>query len=205
MLDAAAFEPLPGQSVVFVTSRFRYLGLFRWLTLVAPFADQVEAALEERIVGGRRGSGQGEDGGGEGCAWFDRRVFGVGFGWAGWHRGKNEVVGIGELPSVVGGGADEIAADADSVFLGVEIDAGEPELAVGGAGVGAVGGGDVEVGNGKAFGIDEGAGGWVRGVEMPGADQGRRRAEGDLKVVPADGHEDGPDNEEDNGKDDLGD
>jgi hypothetical protein len=86
------------------------------------------------------------------------------------------VVGVGELPGVVGGGADEIAADANGVFLGVEIDAGEPELAVGGAGVGAAGGGDVEVGDGKAFGVDEGA----------------------------DGHEDGLDDEKGNGKDDLG-
>ena len=57
------------------------------------------------------------------------------------------MVGVGELPGVVGGGADEVAADADGVFLGVEIDAGEPELAVGGAGVGAAGGGEVEVGD----------------------------------------------------------
>jgi hypothetical protein len=74
-------------------------------------------------------------------------VFGVGFGWVGWDRGEDEVVGVGELPGVVGGGADEIAADADGVFLGVEIDAGEPELAVGGAGVGAAGGSDLEVGD----------------------------------------------------------
>ena len=114
------------------------------------------------------------------------------------------MVRVGELPGVVRGGADEIAADADGVFLGVEIDDGEPELAVGGAGVGATGGGDVEVGDGKAFGVDEGAGGWVGGVEMPGAEQRGWRAEGDLKVVPADGHEDGLDDEEGGGEDDLG-
>ena len=43
------------------------------------------------------------------------------------------------------------------------------------------------------------------GVEMPGADQRRWRAEGDLKVVPANGHEDGPDDEEGGGEDDLSD
>ena len=105
------------------------------LTLVTPFADEVEAALEQRVVGRRRGSGQGEDGGGKGCGRFDGRVFGVGFGWVGWRRGENEVVGVGELPGVVGWVANEIAADADSVFFGVEIDTGEPELAVGGASV----------------------------------------------------------------------
>jgi hypothetical protein len=45
----------------------------------------------------------------------------------------------------------------------------------------------------------------VGGVEMPGADQGRWRAKGDLKLVPADGHEDGSDNKERDGEDDLGD
>ncbi len=119
------------------------LGLLRWLTFVAPFADEVEAALEQRVVGGRRGSGQRQDGGGEGRGRFDGRVF----GWVGWHRGEFEVVGIGELPSVVGWVANEVAADADRMFLGVEIDAGKPELAVCGAGVGAAGGGDVEVGD----------------------------------------------------------
>jgi hypothetical protein len=72
-------------------------------------------------------------------------VFGVGFGLVGWHRGENKMVGIGELPSIVGWGADEIAADANRVLFGVEIDAGEPELAVGGAGVSAVRGSNVEV------------------------------------------------------------
>jgi len=107
-------------------------------------------------VGRRRGSREGQDGGGKGRGGL---VFGVGFGWVGRDRGEDEVVGVGELPGVVGGGADEIAADADGVFLRVEIDAGEPELAVSGAGVGTVGGGDVEVGDGKAFGVDEGTGG----------------------------------------------
>ena len=72
---------LPGQSVVFVTSRYRYWVFSAGLTLVAPFADDVEAALEERVVGRRRGSGEGEDGGGE------RRgglVFGIGFGCVRW-------------------------------------------------------------------------------------------------------------------------
>src|ERR1700733_14647024 len=96
-------------------SRFRQRGLPCWLTLVAPFADEVEAALEERIVSRRRCSGEGEDGGGE------RRgglVFEVGFGWVGWDRGEDEMVGVGELPRVVGGSANEIAIDADSVLLG---------------------------------------------------------------------------------------
>ena len=115
------------------------------------------------------------------------------------------MVGVGELPGVVGGGVDEVAAHADGVFLGVEIDEGEPELAVGGARVGAAGGGDVEVGNGKAFGVDEGAGGWVGGVEMPGADQRGWRAQRDLKVVPADGHEDGLHDEKGGSEDNLGD
>ena len=79
-------------------------GFLRKLTFVAPFADEVEAALEERIVGRRRGSGQGEDGGGEGCGRFDGLVFGVGFGLVGWHRGEDKVVRIGELPGVVGWG-----------------------------------------------------------------------------------------------------
>ena len=79
--------------------------VFPSLTLVAPFADEVEAALEERIVVGRRGSGEGEDGGGEGRGGFGGLVLGVGFGWVGWDRGENEVVGVGELPGVVGGGA----------------------------------------------------------------------------------------------------
>src|ERR1700690_340667 len=70
---------------------------------------------------------------------------GCGFGGGGWHVGENEVVGVGELPGIVGGGADEVAPDADSVLLGVEIDDGEPELAVCGARVGAAGRGDVGV------------------------------------------------------------
>src|SRR6202167_616133 len=180
-------------------------GLSRWLTLVAPFADEVEAALEERVVVGRRGSGEGEDRGGEGRGGVGGLVFGVGFGWVGWDRGENEVVGVGELPGVVSGGADEVAADADGVLLGVEIDDGEPELSVCGARVGAAGRGDVEVGDGKAFWVDEGAGGWVGGVEMPGADQRGWRAERDLLVVPADGHEDRLDDEEGGGEDNLGD
>ena len=153
----------------------------------------------------RRGSGEGEDGGDEGGGGFGGLVLGVGLGWLGWDRGENEVVGVGELPGVVRGGVDEVAAHADGVFLGVEIDAGEPELAVDGARVGAAGGGDVEVGDGMAFGVDEGAGGWVGRVEMPGADQRRWRAERDLKVVPADGHEDRLDDEEGGGEDNLGD
>ena len=153
-------------------------------------------------MGGRRGSGEGEDGRGERRGGF---VFGVRFGWVGWDGGENEVVGIGELPGVVSGGADEVAAHADGVFLGVEIDAGEPEFAVGGARVGAAGGGDVEVGDGKAFRVDEGAGNWVGSIEMPGADQRGWRAERDLKVVPADGDEDGLDDEEGGGEDNLGD
>ena len=108
------------------------------LTLVAPFADEVEAALEERVVGRSWGSGEGEDGGGEGRSGL---LFGVGLGGLGRDRGKDEVVRVGELPGVVGGVADEVAVDADGVFFGVEIDAGEPELAVGGTGVGAAGGG----------------------------------------------------------------
>src|SRR6516162_8701761 len=79
-----------------------------WLTLVAPFADEVEAALEERVVSGRRGSGEGEDGGGEGWGGLGGLVFGL----LGWERGENEVVGVGELPSVVGGGRDEVAVDS---------------------------------------------------------------------------------------------
>ena len=180
-------------------------GLSRGLTLVTPFADEVKAALEERVVVGRRGSGEGEDGGGEGRGGFGGLVFGVGFGGAGWDRGENEVVGVGELPGVVGGGANEVAADADGVLLGVEIDDGEPELAVCGARVGAAGGGDVEVGDGKSFGVDEGAGGWVGGVEMPGADQKGWRAERDLLVVPANGQEDRSDEEEGGGEDNLSD
>ena len=58
----------------------------RWLTLVAPFVDEVEAALEEWVMGGRRGSGEGEDGGGEGSVGF---VFGVGLGGIGWDRGED--------------------------------------------------------------------------------------------------------------------
>lgn len=61
----------------------------------------MEAALEERVVVGRRGSGEGEDSGGEGRGVF---VFGVGFGCVGWDRGEDEVVGVGELPGVVSGG-----------------------------------------------------------------------------------------------------
>ena len=98
-------------------------------------------------MGGRRGSGEGEDGGGEGRGGFGGLVFRIGFGWIGWDRGEGEVVEVGELPGVVGGGADEVAVNADVVFLGVEIGAGEPELAVGGAGIGAAGGGEVEVGD----------------------------------------------------------
>ena len=41
-------------------------GLPRGLTLVAPFADEMEAALEERVVVGRWRSSEREDGGGEG-------------------------------------------------------------------------------------------------------------------------------------------
>jgi hypothetical protein len=148
-------------------------------------------------VGGRRGSREGEDSGAEGFRGSGLRV--------GWNRGKNEVVGVGELPGVVGERADEVAVDASGVFLGVEIDDGEPELAVGGAGVRAAGAGDVEVRDRTAFGVEEGAGGWVRGVEMPRPGQGGWRAERDLKVAPADGHEDGLDDEEGDGKDNLGD
>jgi len=154
---------------------------------------------------GRRGSGEGEDGWAEGRGGFGGLVLRVGFGWVGWYRGENEVVGVGKLPGVVDGGADEVAADADGVCLGIEIDDGEPELAVGGAGVGAAGGGDVEVRDRKAFGVDEGTGGWLGGVEMPGPEQRGWRAERDLKVVPADGHEDGSDDKEGGGEDDLGD
>ncbi len=149
------------------------LGLLRWLTFVAPFADEVEAALEQGIVGGRGDSCQGEDGGSEGWGRFDGLVFRVGFGWGGRHRGENEVVGIGELPGVFGWVANEIAIDEGGVFFGVEMNVGEPELAVGGAGIGTAGGSDVEVGDGAANGVNEGAGGWVGGVEMPGADQRR--------------------------------
>ena len=48
-------------------------------------------------------------------------VLRVGFGWVGWHRGENEVVGVRKLPRVVGRRADEVAANADRVFLRVEI------------------------------------------------------------------------------------
>ena len=60
---------------------------------------------------GRRGSSEGEDSGGEGRA---------GLRWVGWERGENEVVGVCELPGVVGRGADEVAVDANDVFLGVD-------------------------------------------------------------------------------------
>lgn len=179
------------------------LGILRSLTFVAPFADKVEASLEQRIVCGRRGSGQGEDGGGEGSGRLDGHVFRVGFGRGGRHRGKNEVAGIGELPSVFGWGANEIAIDEDGVLLGVEMNVGEPEFAVGGAGIGAAGGGDVEVSDWAANGVDEGAGGWMAGVEMPGADQRRWRAKCDLNSVPAEGHEDGLDNKEGDGEDNF--
>src|ERR1700735_1554746 len=39
---------------------------------------------------------------------------------------------------------------------------------------------------------------------MPGADQRGWCAKGDLKLVPADGHEDGSDDQERDGEDDLG-
>ncbi len=53
-VDGVCFEPVP------------LSGLLHWLAFIAPFADEVEASLEQWIVGWRRGSGQGEDGGGEG-------------------------------------------------------------------------------------------------------------------------------------------
>lgn len=115
------------------------------------------------------------------------------------------MVGVGELIGVVSGRADEVAVDADGLFLGVEIHEGDPKLAVCGAGGGAASGFDVEVGNGIAVGIDEAAGGWMGIVDMPVAAQRRWRAKRDLLVMPADGHEDGPDNQEGDGEDDFGD
>jgi hypothetical protein len=69
----------------------------------------------------------------------------------------------------------------------------------------AGGGGDVEVGDGKALGVDEGAGGGVGRVEVPGAEQRGWRVDRDLEVVPTDGHLNGPEDEEGGGEDDLGD
>ena len=62
--------------------RLRYW-VFRRSTLVAPFADEVEAALEERVVVRRRGSGQGEDGRGEGRGGFAGLCLGSGLGGSG--------------------------------------------------------------------------------------------------------------------------
>jgi hypothetical protein len=45
LVGGVCYEPVP------------LLGLLRWLTFVAPFADEVEAALEQRVMGGRRGTG----------------------------------------------------------------------------------------------------------------------------------------------------
>ena len=58
------------------------LGLLRGLTFVAPFADEVEAALEQGIVGGRGDSCEGEDGGSEGWGRFDGLVLSGGI-WVG--------------------------------------------------------------------------------------------------------------------------
>ena len=101
------------------------------LTLVAPFIDQVEAAFEERVVGWRGSSGEGEDGGAEWRGGAAALALRIGLGWVRWDRGENEVVRIGKLPSVVGRRTDEVTADADRVFLGVEMNAREPEFAVG--------------------------------------------------------------------------
>ena len=50
-VGGVCYEPVP------------LLGLLSWLTLVAPFADEVESAFEERVVGRRRGSGEREEAG----------------------------------------------------------------------------------------------------------------------------------------------
>ena len=57
-------------------------------------------------------------------------------------------------------------------FLGSIPRRGAPEGAVGGTGEGAVYGVDVEVCDGEAFGVEEGSGGGVGGVKVPGAEQG---------------------------------
>ena len=115
------------------------------------------------------------------------------------------MVGVGELIGVAGGCADEVAVDADGLFLGVEIDDGNPKLAVRGAGVGAAGGLDVEVGNWIAIGIDEAAGGGMGLLDVPVAAQRGWRAERDLLMMPSDDHVDGLDDEERDSESDLGD
>ena len=77
-------------------------------------------------MGGRGDSGEREDGGAELRGRSVELGLRAGFGWVRWDRGKNEVIGVGKLPGIVGGRADEVAANADCVFLGVEINAGEP-------------------------------------------------------------------------------
>ena len=139
------------------------------LALIAPFADEMETAFKKRIVVGCRRSAKSETDGFEGRGWCGRLALRSGFRWGGWDRGENEVVRVGELPGVVGGGLNEVAIDLDCVFFRVEIDAGEPEFTVGGPRVGAAGLGDVEVGNRNTFGVDKGARGGVAIVDMPSA------------------------------------
>src|SRR5580700_8850845 len=120
---ATSADPHGRRSVHLWSSRNRRI-CFRWpesLTLVAPFINEVESAFEERVVGGRGDSGERQDGGAELRGWSVEFALRVGFVWVRWDRGKNEVIGVGKLPGVVGGRADEVAANADRVFLGVEI------------------------------------------------------------------------------------
>ena len=151
----------------------------------------------------RRGgdTSQSEDGGTERRGGVVRFVVMVGLRW---DRGENKVVRIGKLPAVICGRADEIAANPDRVFFGIRIHDRDPEFSVGGAGVGAVRWCNVYVCNWAAFRIDEGSGGWVRGVEMPCADQRRRGAGHGLLMSPTDGDEDRLNDQKSNGENNFG-
>jgi hypothetical protein len=63
-------------------------------------------------VGRREDSRERTDGGAEWRGWSVDLVLRVGFGWVRCDRGKNQVIGVGKLPGVVGGRADEVAANA---------------------------------------------------------------------------------------------